>query len=90
MFTRDDLVKALTENDFVRISGTKKNGEAFSKIATLRKRPDAESPKGVRETNQDNFRFYEWGRPNRFDPEQPGDWVSCIVANVTAIEPVTL
>jgi antitoxin component of MazEF toxin-antitoxin module len=90
MITREMIVDMLMAHDFVAITFAKVNGDVTTRIATIKRRPDVEAPKGVRETNPDNFRFYEWGRENRFDPSAPGDWASCKVANVKDIRPATV
>lgn len=87
---RETLIEMLKDNDFVSITFRKVNGEVTTRTATLRKRPDADSPKGVRETKPDTFRFYEWGRDNRFDLDAPGDWSSCKLANILEAKPVIL
>lgn len=90
MIDREQIAAALAANDFVAITYAKVNGEIVTRVATVRKRPESEAPKGVRETNVENFRYYEWGRANRFDASAPGDWASCKIANVKDIKPVTV
>ncbi len=85
---RETLANLLMTHPFVAITFRKVNGEVTTRVATILRRPDGDAPKGVRDTNPDNFRFYEWGRPNRFDPDAPGDWASCKLANVLKAEPV--
>lgn len=85
---RETLMEMLANNDFVAITFKKVSGEVTTRTATLRKRPTEDSPKGVRETNPENFRFYEWGRANRFDAQAPGDWSSCKLANILEAKPV--
>ncbi len=86
---RETLAQLLIENPFVAITFRKVNGEVVTRVATILRRPAEDSPKGVRDTNPDNFRFYEWKRVNRFNPDAPGDWASCKLANVLKAEPVS-
>lgn len=87
MFTRDDL-NAILANGFMKLTFTKVNGESTTKlVAPWDKVPGSDAPKGAREMSESNFRFYEWGRPNRFDPTAPGDWASCKLANITGAVP---
>ncbi len=88
MFTREMIGEMLGANDFVAITFAKVNGEVVTRVATIKHMPESDAPKGVRETNESVYRFYEWGRKNRFDASAPGDWASCKVANVKSIVPV--
>lgn len=83
MFDMEKLHGALKSGAFVKLTFTKVNGEKSVKlVAPWDRIPGADAPKGAREMSESNFRFYEWGRPNRFDAAAPGDWASCKVANI--------
>ena len=84
---REAVVEALKANRFVAITYAKKSGEVTTRVATIRERPETEAPKGVRETNQANFRYFECGATNRFDPAIPGDWKSFSLALAVGYEP---
>lgn len=88
---REAIVDMLSTHDFVAITYAKVSGEVTTRIATIRKRPQEDAPKGAgRKLDEANFRYYEWGRENRFNPEAPGDWASFKVANVKEIRPTTV
>ena len=89
---REALANMFGEHDFVAITYAKVSGEVTTRIAAaMRKVPETDAPKGAgRKMSEDNFRYYEWGRENRFDAGAPGDWASCKIANIKAIEPTTV
>lgn len=88
---REAIVEMLTNHDFVAITYAKVSGEVTTRVATIRKRPEEDAPKGAgRKMDDANFRYYEWGRENRYNPDAPGDWASCKVANVKSIQPTTV
>jgi len=90
MIDRMALVECLKENDFVAITYRKADGSETTRVATLRKRPETETPKGVREPSETVFRYFEWGATNRFDAEAPGDWKSFKIENGIGFKPVTV
>lgn len=91
MMDREQVAKLLTENDFVALTFTKADGETVTRIATVRQRPQDDAPMGKRESkNPDQFRFYQWGKENRFNPTAPGDWSSCMLSRLLKAEPTTV
>lgn len=87
MIDRDALVECLKSNDFVAITYAKVSGEVTTRVATLRLRPEDQAPQGKRVMSEENFRYFECGAVNRFDPTAPGDWKSFKLANGVSFAP---
>lgn len=88
---REQVAKMLMENEFVSLTFRKADGEIVTRTATILRRPEDDAPMGKRESkNPDQFRFYQWGKENRFNPAAPGDWSSCLISRLLKAEPTTV
>ncbi len=92
MFNREMIVEMLASNDFVAFTFTKVSGDVTTRVGTIRKRPEDAAPKGVMqgrsEKDEKNFRYYECGRIDKYNPDAPGNWSSFAIERLSKMEPI--